>query len=129
MALYPPPPTASSPPPRVAPGSSNVLALVSFFSALYMPLVFVLILIVALTHTNGLLPVIGSLGGLSLPALITAIVTGHIALAQAKRYEPGKARRGFAIAGLVIGYLVVALVLLFIVAFTIAEINLQHQNG
>lgn len=38
-------------------------------------------------------------------ASIAAVVVGHIALARAGRFPPGRGRRGLAIAALVLGYL------------------------
>ncbi len=46
-------------------------------------------------------------------ALVFGIVFGHIALAQIRR--TGESGRGFAVAGLVIGYIVVALAVLAII--------------
>jgi hypothetical protein len=61
-------------------------------------------------------------GGLTLA--VVAIITGHIALGQIKRTgEPG---RGFAIAGLVIGYIhigLLALVLIFFFGFFLAIVG------
>ena len=47
-------------------------------------------------------------------ASIAAIVVGHIALAQAGRFAPGRGRRGLAIATLVLGYLSLVVFLAFI---------------
>jgi hypothetical protein len=45
---------------------------------------------------------------------IAAIVVGHIALAQAGRFPPGRGRRGTAITGLALGYLSLVVFLAFI---------------
>jgi hypothetical protein len=42
---------------------------------------------------------------LALLTLLVAIVIGHAALSEAKRYPPQQARRGMAVFGLVVGYL------------------------
>ena len=47
-------------------------------------------------------------------ASIVAVVVGHIALAQAGRFAPGRGRRGLAIAALVLGYLSLVVFLAFI---------------
>jgi len=47
-------------------------------------------------------------------ASVVAIVVGHIALAQAGRFAPGRGRRGLAIAALVLGYLSLVVFLAFI---------------
>ena len=45
---------------------------------------------------------------------VAAVVVGHIALAQAGRFPPGRGRRGLAIAALVLGYLSLVVFLVFI---------------
>jgi hypothetical protein len=45
---------------------------------------------------------------------LAAVVVGHIALAQAGRYPPGRARRGQAITTLALGYLSLIVFLAFI---------------
>jgi hypothetical protein len=47
-------------------------------------------------------------------ASIAAVVVGHIALAQAGRFPPGKGRRGLAITAVVLGYLSLVVFLAFI---------------
>ena len=123
---YPPPPMPGFPPapsPSMAPaGTRNALSLVSFLVALYLPVEALLIVLAVQTHAQAVLMLVSALGMLALPATVTAIVAGHLALARAKRYAPGHALRGFAIAGLVIGYLVAAGAVLTIAAFIIGSI-------
>jgi hypothetical protein len=47
-------------------------------------------------------------------ASIAAVVAGHIALARAGRFPPGRGRRGLAITALVVGYLSLVVFLGFI---------------
>lgn len=100
---------------------SNTLALISFFASLYPPVIYVL------TLGSYFLPVLRTILGfmsiLSLPALILAIVFGHIGLNQARRYAANKGYRGFAIAGLVIGYVELAVSLLFVVVIIYAVLH------
>src|SRR5271165_4951250 len=110
MAPEPHPvPVATTPAPT---GSSNTLALFSFFASLY-PLA-VILLSIGSAFFHPLAIAVGFLGILTLPALILAIVLGHVAYSQAKRYAPENSYRGFAIAGFVIGYLELAVLLLFV---------------
>ena len=107
MAYLPPPNPAYSP---GAPEGRNQLALVSFLLSLVFPVVLLLNLaIVNIVVFPGVLFVLGPLGDvldvLCMAAVIAALITGHIALRQAKRYPPQQARRGLAITGLVLGYL------------------------
>lgn len=123
---FPPPPVPAFPPApslAMAPtGARNTLSLVSFLVALYIPVEALLIVLAVLTHAQTLLILVSGLGVLALPATVTAVVTGHLALARAKHYAPGHALRGFAIAGLVIGYLAAAGVVLTLAAFIIGSI-------
>ena len=87
------------PPPGsiVGPGQTNTLALVSFITALAAPF----------GHLVGV-------GGITL--IIVSIVTGHMARAQIRR--TGEAGGGFALAGLIISYVHLAVsALLFVVFF------------
>jgi hypothetical protein len=103
----------------------NTLALVSFLLSLVLPIAIVVNLIATFaayvakqpSPLLGGIQVTGTvLGVVGLPAMIAAIVTGHIALGRAKRFPPQQAGRGLAIAGLVIGYASIALSLLLVVA-------------
>lgn len=70
------------------------------------------------TKTSGLAVaslVLGILGLCSL-ASIMAVVFGHVAINQIKRSNGSQTGRGMAIAGLILGYIWLALVLLFVVA-------------
>jgi len=79
------------------PGQNNTLALVSFITALAAPF----------GHLVGV-------GGITL--IIVSIVTGHMARAQIRR--TGEAGGGFALAGLIISYVHLAIsVLVFIFFF------------
>ncbi len=112
-----PPPTAPiRPPVPTAPRGRNQLALTSMLLALVFPLGVALDIVLAtLTqHTPSLAvgtitEAVGTLlAFVSPPAIIGAIVTGHIALGRAKHYSPWHARRGLAWTGLVVGYLSLA---------------------
>jgi hypothetical protein len=94
-----------------APVGRNQLALVGFVLSLVFPIGVILNLFglgiyhaadeaALLTYRLGLV-----LEMVGVPALIAAIVMGHIALGRANRYSPQLAWRGLAIAELVLGYL------------------------
>ncbi len=72
-----------------------------------------------------LLSITGILGTLTLPASITAVVTGHLALSRAKSLPAAEVRRGRARAGLVLGYLTLGFVVLVGVIFFVADMRLQ----
>lgn len=57
---------------------------------------------------------------------ITAIITGVLALLRAKQYSPRQARRGLAIAGIVLG---VVLLLSFLPATFVSLVALYCING
>ena len=95
-------------------GGRNTLALVSLLCSLIFPLGIVINVLSAVALANHvipqrammiLLPIGGGVGTLGLPAMIAAIVTGHVALVMAKRYTRSGARRWMAILGLALGYL------------------------
>ena len=79
-------------------------------------------------RTNGLSIASLVLGILSIPLVcsygivaILAIVFGHVALSQIKRSMGAQSGRGMAIAGLVCGYIGLALVVLLIVALVAGD--------
>ena len=72
-----------------------------------------------------LLSITGILGTLTLPASITAVVTGHLALSRAKSLHAPEERRGRARVGLVLGYLTLGFVVLVGVIFFVADMRLQ----
>lgn len=107
----------------------NALALVSLIASLIFPTAIAINGLGAVAQANHLIPmraltvvllIGGGLGMLGLPAIITAIATGHIALVIAKRFPRPAARRWTAIVGLVLGYLSLlafgGVIALFIVA-------------
>jgi hypothetical protein len=79
-----------------APGQTNTLAVVSLVSALAAPF----------AHFTGI-------GGLTL--IIVSIVTGHMARRQIR--QTGERGDGFALAGLIISYVHLALTALFVILF------------
>ena len=92
----------------------NVLALVSLLASLVFPLAVAINLLGAVAVANHYIPerammvvvtVGGGLGTLGIPAMLTAIATGHVALVIAKRFSRRAARRWMAIVGLIVGYL------------------------
>lgn len=92
----------------------NTLALVSLLASLLFPVAISITVLAPLAQANHLLPqramtmfvMIGAaVGALGLPTMLSALVTGHIALIMAKRFSRHGARRWMAIVGLVIGYL------------------------
>lgn len=103
--------------PPGAPMGRNQLALASFLLSLVFPVAVILNvlnggIVQTVDSTTAALRTVGNvLDILGIPTLIAAIVTGHIALRQAKRYPPQQARRGVAITGLVLGYLSLVLFL------------------
>ena len=110
-------------------GGRNVLALVSLLASLVFPLAVAINLLGAVAVANHLIPerammvvamVGGGLGTLGIPAMLTAIATGHVALVIAKRFSRRAARRWMALVGLIVGYLsllaIVGVMALFIVA-------------
>ncbi len=107
-------PNRSQPHAPGAPPERNQLALVSFVLSLVFPGVLLLNLASAgIVVFPWLLPRIVSnvVALVATPAVIAALVTGHIALSRAKLYPAPQARRGLAISGLVLGYLSLAVVL------------------
>jgi len=113
-----------------SPSSKNNLALVSLVAGISWPMLLGLTVAGALAHVSTsariVLVLIGLVGLAAPVAVVIAIVMGHIALSQAKRYAPGNARRGFAIAGMVLGYLGVALAIAVFVIATISTMLLQR---
>ena len=103
--------------PRPSPGVSvvrNQLALVSFWLSLVFPAVLLLnVASSGIVEYNMALPrtLSNVVALVATPAVITALVTGHIALSRASRYPSPQARRWWAISGLVLGYLSLAVVL------------------
>lgn len=110
-------------------GGRNVLALVSLLASLVFPLAVAINLLGAVAVANHYIPerammvvvtVGGGLGTLGIPAMLTAIATGHVALVIAKRFSRRAARRWMAIVGLIVGYMsllaVVGVMALFIIA-------------
>jgi len=85
----------------------DMLALVSLFMSLIVPLAIVpyLVLPVIVFNMFG-----GYLEALFIPASFTAIVTGHVALIDAKSVHRALAHRWMAILGLLLGYLGLAIV-------------------
>lgn len=110
-----PPPSRAFGSPLAAPERKNQLALVSLLLGL---------LALALAYeaiTHNLLGIFGLVAGLT---AVGAVISGHIALAQAYRYPRGQTRRGLAIGGLALGYialasLVATIVLLFVAFFSL----------
>lgn len=110
----------------------NTLALIALLVSLIFPLAVAINALGAVALANHLIAqrammifvmVGGALGTLGLPAMISAIATGHVALVIAKRYTRSGARRWMAIAGLVIGYLSLLAFLGVIALFIIASMN------
>jgi hypothetical protein len=110
----------------------NVLALVSLLASLVFPLAVTINLLGAVAVANPLIAerammvvviVGGGLGTLGIPAMLTAIATGHVALVIAKRYSRRAARRWMAIVGLVVGYLSLLAFCAVIAVFVISGMN------
>jgi hypothetical protein len=110
----------------------NVLALVSLLASLVFPLAITINLLGAVAIAHHLIPerammvvvtIGGGLGTLGIPAMLTAIATGHIALVIAKRFSRRAARRWMAIVGLVVGYLSLLAFSGVIALFVIAGMN------
>ena len=110
----------------------NVLALVSMLASLVFPLAVAINLLRAVAVANHLIPeramtvvvMVGDgLGTLGFPAMLTAIATGHVALALAKRFSRRAARRWMAIVGLIVGYLSLLASGSIIALFLIAGMN------
>jgi hypothetical protein len=110
----------------------NVLALVSLLASLVFPLAVTINLLGAVAVANHLIAerammvvviVGGGLGTLGIPAMLTAIATGHVALVIAKRYSRRAARRWMAIVGLVVGYLSLLAFCAVIAVFVISGMN------
>ncbi len=99
--------------PAAAPAqTSNTLAVIALLASLFAPLEYVLNILSRLLLW--FIPIIGIFGVLTFPAIVLAIVLGHIALSQSKRYAPAQANRGMAITALVLGYVELAFVMLVI---------------
>ena len=134
---YPPPnyPPPGYPPPNYPPSAyvqpaetyratasgSNVSAIISLIAGLIPILSIGVNILVAVLRLPAFIS--GFLSLLSLPAILTAIITGHIGVAFAGRFAPGKGYRGLAIAGLVLGYLEILLIILAIVLIIVAIRN------
>ena len=70
------------------------------------------------TNVLAIVALVASCAGLLIaPAAIAGVITGHIALSQIKRTAENG--RGMALAGVIIGYCLLALSILFIVAYVI----------
>ena len=91
-------------------GRRNTLALISLLASLIFPLAVTINVLGAVALANHLIAqqammvffmAGGAFGTLGLPAMISAIATGHVALVIAKRYTRSGARRWMAIVGLV----------------------------
>jgi hypothetical protein len=124
--------------PRSAtPSTANRLASASLLCSLLPLVTAALITLVALNAPSAhagappsgsflvLLSITGILGTLTLPASITAVVTGHLALRRARILPAAEARRGRARVGLVLGYLTLGFVVLVGVSFFVADMRLQ----
>lgn len=91
----------------------NTLALVALATSLIFPVAMLFNVSAAIVAANHLpqtavtilVMIGGALGTLGIPAMLSAIVTGHVALVIAKRFSRPAARRWMAIVGLVLGYL------------------------
>lgn len=107
----------------------NTLALISLLASLVFPLAVLVNALgavaqsnhlVSLDFTNVFAAIGAALAALGVPALMTALVTGHIALVIAKRFHAVGARRWMAIVGLILGYLsllaIGSLMILFVLA-------------
>jgi hypothetical protein len=101
-------------------------------ASLVFPLAVAINLLGAVAVANHLIPeramtvvvmVGGGLGTLGFPAMLTAIVTGHVALALAKRFSRRAARRWMSIVGLIVGYLSLLASGSIIALFLIAGMN------
>ena len=110
----------------------NTLALISLLLSLVFPLAITINVLGAVALANHLIAqrvmavffmAGGAFGALGLPAMISAIATGHVALVIAKRYTRSGARRWMAIVGLVIGYLSLLALLGVMAIFIIASIH------
>jgi uncharacterized membrane protein len=113
--------------PRIPTQPRNFLALASFLLSLVFP---VGALLTRLTIGPVYLPYGGlflqlgyALDILGVPTLIAAIITGHLALSQA--HQDRQARRGLAIAALVLGYLSLAFLIGFAI-WVLAQPNKFH---
>jgi hypothetical protein len=84
-----------------APTASNRLALTSFYLSLGSLAVFVLWFILLSVRAVPLIALVLLLGGLVTST--AGFITGILALTAGDRYPPRQARKGFAIAGLVLG--------------------------
>jgi len=113
-------------------GGRNVLALVSLLASLVFPLAISINLLGTVAVANHLIPekammvvvtVGGGLGTLGIPAMLTAIATGHVALVIAKRFSRRAARRWMAIVGLIVGYLSLLAFVSVMALFLIAGLN------
>jgi hypothetical protein len=110
----------------------NVLALVSLLASLIFPLAVSINLLGAVAVANHLIPeramvvfftIGGMVGTLGFPAMLTAITTGHVALANAKRYSRRAAPRWMAVVGLIVAYLSLLASGSIIALFLIAGMN------
>jgi hypothetical protein len=104
------------------PSARNWWAIVSFIASLFVPMEALLIVLAMQPHSPVSLILAGGIGSLALPATVIAIVFGHVALVKAKQYAPGHGLRGFAIAGLALGYLAAVAGALILAVFILAGI-------
>ncbi len=116
------PPASSLPPshlsssPIAASPRKNRLALVSLVLGALAPTVALVALVAGLAHASALATFLaGVLGLWTAPMGLAAVVCGHIALIQAKRYPRAQAWRAVALTGLVLGYGALAAFVVFIV--------------
>lgn len=83
----------------------NKLANISFILSLYAPIVLLLTVVSIVAHLLFAIAILFALALLALPAIVAAVVTGHVAVSQTTHSAPDRANRGFAIAALVLGYI------------------------
>jgi hypothetical protein len=118
-----PPTTTAAGPTPAAPSGRNWLALASLLLALPYAMFIVVSQIPDQTLPSLVQQALGVVGtvlcAVGLPTMIAAIVTGHLALSQAKRFSPARAWRRLAIAGLALGYLSVLYVIWLLVQFAL----------
>jgi hypothetical protein len=77
--------------------------------------------------TLNTLAVVSIASALTSIGAVAAIITGHVALTQIKK--SGESGRGLAIAGVVVGYVTVALWVLGSIAFAVAGAYLKGMYG
>jgi hypothetical protein len=108
--------TGAVPSPETAtPTSGAWFGIASFASSLIFPvLVGIRLLLLTTNVPAAMQSVTDALVILQIPGILVAIVMGHLALTKA---NPTKANRGWAIAGLVLGYLAVLFFIVVVIAF------------